>query len=86
MPNVTVRTGNSASVELHYEDQGSGRPVVLIHGWPLSGRSWESQVPALVDAGYRVITYSPGRRQSTGSDHSPPPSTPCSRSRRPPVN
>ena len=39
------------------EDVGSGKPVVLIHGWPLSGRSWENQVPALVDAGYRVITY-----------------------------
>jgi pimeloyl-ACP methyl ester carboxylesterase len=45
------------NVELHYTDQGSGRPVVLIHGWPLSGRSWENQVPALVAAGYRVITY-----------------------------
>jgi pimeloyl-ACP methyl ester carboxylesterase len=44
-------------VELHYQDVGSGRPVLLIHGWPLSGRSWENQVPALVDAGYRVITY-----------------------------
>jgi len=44
-------------VELYYEDYGSGRPVVLIHGWPLSGRSWEWQVPVLVDAGYRVVTY-----------------------------
>ncbi len=41
----------------YYEDHGAGRPVVLIHGWPLSGRSWEKQVPALVDAGYRAITY-----------------------------
>ncbi len=48
---------NSTSVELYYEDHGSGSPVVLIHGWPLSGRSWEYQVPALVDAGHRVITY-----------------------------
>ncbi len=43
--------------DLYYEDHGSGRPVVLIHGWPLSGRSWEKQVPALVDDGHRVITY-----------------------------
>jgi non-heme chloroperoxidase len=57
VPSLTVGTEGSAPVELHYEDVGSGRPVVLIHGWPLSGRSWESQVPALVDAGYRVITY-----------------------------
>ncbi len=53
MAKVSVDTENGASVELYYEDHGSGRPVVLIHGWPLSGRSWESQVPALVDAGYR---------------------------------
>ena len=44
-------------VEIYYEDNGSGKPIVLIHGWPLSGRSWEAQVPALVAAGYRVITY-----------------------------
>lgn len=44
-------------VELHCEDYGSGRPVLLIHGWPLSGRSWENQVPALVGAGRCVITY-----------------------------
>jgi non-heme chloroperoxidase len=57
MPHVKVGEENSASIDLYYEDHGSGRPVVLIHGWPLSGRSWESQVPALVDAGYRVIPY-----------------------------
>ena len=57
MANVTVGTENSAPIDLYYEDHGSGRPVVLIHGWPLSGRSWEFQVPALVEAGYRVITY-----------------------------
>jgi non-heme chloroperoxidase len=57
MASITVGTENSTPVELYYEDHGSGRPVVLIHGWPLSGRSWEAQVPALVDAGYRVITY-----------------------------
>jgi pimeloyl-ACP methyl ester carboxylesterase len=48
---------DSGGVELYYEDHGSGAPVVLIHGWPLSGRSWEHQVGALVDAGHRVITY-----------------------------
>ncbi len=57
MPKITVGTENNAPIELHYEDYGSGKPVVLIHGWPLSGRSWENQVPALIGAGYRVITY-----------------------------
>ncbi|MEM1505486.1 alpha/beta hydrolase [Domibacillus sp. 8LH] len=54
---IQVGMENSASIDLYYEDVGNGKPVVLIHGWPLSGRSWESQVPALVEAGYRVITY-----------------------------
>ena len=54
---VRVGEENGAPVELYYEDHGSGRPVVLIHGWPLSGRSWEKQVPALVEAGHRVVTY-----------------------------
>ncbi|PRY53422.1 pimeloyl-ACP methyl ester carboxylesterase [Knoellia remsis] len=54
MPEATV----SGDVTLHYEDTGGdGRPVVLIHGWPLSGRSWQAQVPALAAAGYRVVTY-----------------------------
>ncbi len=57
MAYVRVGDENSAPVELYYEDHGSGSPVVLIHGWPLSGRSWEKQVGALVDAGHRVITY-----------------------------
>ena len=57
MPRLTVATENGTPVELHYTDQGAGRPVVLIHGWPLSGRSWEAQVPALVQAGHRVVTY-----------------------------
>lgn len=57
MAQVRVGTENSAPIELHYDDHGSGSPVVLIHGWPLSGRSWENQVPALVEAGHRVITY-----------------------------
>ena len=57
MPRITVGQENSGSIELHYEDHGAGKPVVLIHGWPLSGRSWEKQVPALLEAGHRVITY-----------------------------
>ena len=57
MATLTVGTEGTAPVELHFEDVGAGRPVVLIHGWPLSGRSWENQVPALVEAGHRVITY-----------------------------
>ncbi|KAB7672658.1 alpha/beta fold hydrolase [Bacillus sp. B1-b2] len=56
MAKLTVET-QSQPVELYYEDVGSGKPIILIHGWPLSGRTWEYQVPALVDAGYRVITY-----------------------------
>ena len=54
---LQVGSENGAPVELYYEDHGSGSPVVLIHGWPLSGRSWEPQERALVDAGHRVITY-----------------------------
>ena len=57
MPYVKVGEENSGSIDLYYEDHGSGSPVVLIHGWPLSGRSWEKQLPALVEAGYQVITY-----------------------------
>ncbi len=57
MPFVDVGTDGTSPVTLHYEDYGTGRPVVLIHGWPLSGRSWESQVAALVEAGHRVVAY-----------------------------
>jgi len=57
MPFINVGKENSGRIELYYEDHGKGDPVVLIHGWPLSGRSWEKQTRALVDAGYRVITY-----------------------------
>jgi non-heme chloroperoxidase len=57
MPYVTVGKENSGDIELYYEDHGSGQPVVLIHGYPLSGASWEKQVPVLLEAGYRVITY-----------------------------
>jgi peroxiredoxin len=54
---ITVGTENSTDIELYYEDHGAGRPVVLIHGYPLDGSSWEKQTVALLDAGYRVITY-----------------------------
>ncbi len=54
---ITVGTENSTDIELYYEDHGSGQPVVLIHGYPLDGSSWEKQTVALLDAGYRVITY-----------------------------
>ncbi|MFD3817928.1 alpha/beta fold hydrolase [Streptomyces rubiginosohelvolus] len=54
---IAVGSENSTPVELYYEDQGSGQPVVLIHGYPLNGHSWERQTRDLLDAGYRVITY-----------------------------
>src|SRR6202140_2209362 len=57
MPYVTVGKENSGDIDLYYEDHGSGQPVVLIHGYPLSGTSWEKQLPVLLEAGYRVITY-----------------------------
>jgi non-heme chloroperoxidase len=54
---ITVGTENSTDIELYYEDHGTGQPVVLIHGYPLDGASWEKQTVALREAGYRVITY-----------------------------
>ena len=57
MPYIDIGEENSSTIGLYYEDHGTGKPVVLIHGWPLSGRSWEKQVTALLEAGYRVITY-----------------------------
>ena len=57
MPYVTVGKENSGDIELYYEDHGSGSPIVLIHGYPLSGASWEKQVPVLLAAGHRVIAY-----------------------------
>ena len=57
MPRITVGQENSAPIELYYEDHGAGRPVVLIHGFPLNGRAWERQERALLAAGRRVITY-----------------------------
>ena len=57
MPRITVGTENDAPIEIHYEDHGAGQPVVLIHGYPLNGNSWERQERALLAAGYRVISY-----------------------------
>src|SRR6266568_1377602 len=57
MPYITVGKENSGNIELYYEDHGSGKVVVLIHGYPLSGASWEKQTAALLAAGHRVITY-----------------------------
>src|SRR5476651_2691952 len=57
MHRITVGTENSAPIEIHYEDHGSGRAVVLIHGYPLNGNSWERQERELLANGYRVITY-----------------------------
>ena len=57
MSTITVGKENSTPIQLYYEDHGSGSPVVLIHGWPLSGASWEKQTAALLAAGHRVITY-----------------------------
>jgi pimeloyl-ACP methyl ester carboxylesterase len=54
---IHVGQENSTPIELYYEDHGAGKPVVLIHGWPLSGASWEKQTAALLAAGFRVITY-----------------------------
>src|SRR5712692_10373824 len=57
MPYVTVGKENSGNIDLYYEDHGTGKPLALIHGYPLSGASWEKQVPVLLNGGYRVITY-----------------------------
>ncbi|GFO62542.1 alpha/beta hydrolase [Geomonas paludis] len=74
MSYITVGKENSCNIDLYYEDLGEGQPVVLIHGWPLSGRSWERQVPALLEAGYRVVTYDrrgfgQSGRPATGYDY-----------------
>jgi non-heme chloroperoxidase len=57
MPRIQVGTENSAAIEIHYEDHGSGRPIVLIHGYPLDGNSWERQERELLANGYRCISY-----------------------------
>ncbi|HVK35583.1 MAG TPA: alpha/beta hydrolase [Microlunatus sp.] len=68
MPFITVGQENTADIDLAYNDQGSGQPVVLIHGFPLNGASWEKQTDALLEAGYRVITYD---RRGFGSSSQP---------------
>jgi non-heme chloroperoxidase len=57
MARITVGSENGAPIEIHYEDHGGGQPIVLIHGYPLDGNSWERQERVLLPAGYRVITY-----------------------------
>jgi non-heme chloroperoxidase len=57
MAYITVGKENETNIEIYYEDHGSGKPIILIHGYPLSGASWEKQMPVLLNAGYRVITY-----------------------------
>ncbi len=57
MAYITVGKENSSNIDLYYEDHGIGNAVILIHGYPLTGASWEKQVPVLLDAGQRVITY-----------------------------
>jgi non-heme chloroperoxidase len=57
MPRCEVGTQNGAPIEIHYEDHGSGQPVILIHGYPLDATSWERQERELLAAGYRVISY-----------------------------
>jgi non-heme chloroperoxidase len=54
---ITVGKENNCKIKLYYEDRGAGQPILLVHGWPLSGRSWEKQISTLLEAGYRVITY-----------------------------
>ncbi|MFH9677612.1 alpha/beta fold hydrolase [Streptomyces sp. NPDC017405] len=74
MGRIKVGRENSADIEVHYEDLGSGQPVVLIHGYPLDGNSWEGQTSALLEAGYRVVTYDrrgfgKSSQPSTGYDY-----------------
>ncbi len=68
MPFITVGTEKGHDINLSYADYGEGRPVVLIHGWPLSHRMWEKQIAALVEAGYRVIAYD---RRGFGESYKP---------------
>ena len=74
MPYVKVGAENSGQIKLHYEDYGSGEPIILVHGYPLSGRAWDKQVPVLLDIGHRVITYDrrgfgDSSQPSTGYDY-----------------
>src|SRR4051795_7095418 len=70
MPRITVGTQNTAPIEIHYEDHGSGQPVVLIHGYPLDGNSWERQERVLLEAGYRWLSC---RRRGFGLSSQPTP-------------
>jgi pimeloyl-ACP methyl ester carboxylesterase len=70
MPTVTVGRENTGDIDIYYEDHGAGQPVVLIHGYPLSGRAWDKQVPALLESGFRVITYD---RRGFGQSSRPAP-------------
>jgi non-heme chloroperoxidase len=74
MPSINVATENSADIELHYNDHGTGEPIVLIHGYPLDGNSWERQERVLLEHGYRCLSYDRrgfGRssQPSTGYDY-----------------
>ena len=68
MPFVTVGEENGQDIRIHFNDHGSGQPIVLIHGYPLNGNSWERQERALLDAGYRCISYD---RRGFGSSSQP---------------
>lgn len=68
MPYITVGIENSGPIDVYYEDHGSGQPVVLIHGFPYGGSSWEKQIRPLLSAGYRTITYD---RRGFGSSSQP---------------
>ncbi|HEY2657800.1 MAG TPA: alpha/beta hydrolase [Solirubrobacteraceae bacterium] len=57
MPDIYIGKENTSPIDIHYDDVGTGPPIVLIHGFPLSGRSWEKQIPPLLNAGFRVVTY-----------------------------
>ena len=68
MPFVTVGQENGQDIQIHFNDHGSGQPIVLIHGYPLDGNSWERQERALLAAGYRCISYD---RRGFGSSSQP---------------
>ena len=76
MPFVTVGEENGQDIQIHFNDHGSGQPIVLIHGYPLNGNSWERQERALLEAGYRCITYD---RRGFGSSSQPATSKPVLR-------
>jgi len=68
MPFVTVGDENGSDIRIHFNDHGSGQPIVLIHGYPLDGNSWERQERVLLEAGYRCISYD---RRGFGSSSQP---------------